>query len=145
MTDVKAISLTSVTAGWCVVRVTGELDIATAPALGRCLRETVARHPAQGIVVDLRAVTFMDCAGLRPLLQCRREVSGRLCPTINVRRFPKKRLGAQDLVNFGTVPGLIMQFLESAVKARLNIVISGGTGSVVLPLPERPMSITVSC
>jgi pilus assembly protein CpaF len=50
-------------------------------------------------------------------------------PTINVRRFPKKRLSAQDLISFGTIPAPIMQFLDSAVKARLNIVISGGTGS----------------
>lgn len=50
-------------------------------------------------------------------------------PTMNIRRFPKKRLSSQDLVNNGSVPALVMQFLEAAVKARLNIVISGGTGS----------------
>ncbi len=50
-------------------------------------------------------------------------------PIINVRRFPKKRLSAQDLVTYGTLPAPMMQFLEAAVKARLNIVISGGTGS----------------
>jgi len=50
-------------------------------------------------------------------------------PTMNIRRFPKKRLSGQDLVNFGTVTEPVLRFLESAVKARLNIVISGGTGS----------------
>ena len=50
-------------------------------------------------------------------------------PTMNVRRFPKRRLTAQDLVNLGTVPAPVMTFLEAAVKARLNIIISGGTGS----------------
>jgi pilus assembly protein CpaF len=50
-------------------------------------------------------------------------------PTSNVRRFPRKRLAAQDLVNLGTVPAPVMTFLEAAVKARLNIIISGGTGS----------------
>jgi len=50
-------------------------------------------------------------------------------PTLNIRRFPKKRLTAADLVNLGTVPAPIMQFFDAAVKARLNIVVSGGTGS----------------
>ncbi len=50
-------------------------------------------------------------------------------PTLNIRRFPKKRLTANDLVNLGTVPAVVMQFFEAAVKARLNIVVSGGTGS----------------
>jgi pilus assembly protein CpaF len=50
-------------------------------------------------------------------------------PIVNVRRFPKKRLSAQDLITYGTVTAPIMQFLEAAVKARLNIIISGGTGS----------------
>jgi pilus assembly protein CpaF len=48
---------------------------------------------------------------------------------MNVRRFPKRRLSGQDLVNYGTVPGPVIKFLECAVKARLNLVISGGTGS----------------
>ncbi len=50
-------------------------------------------------------------------------------PVMNVRRFPKKRLSAQDLIAYGTVPAPVMTFLEAAVKARLNIIISGGTGS----------------
>jgi pilus assembly protein CpaF len=50
-------------------------------------------------------------------------------PIINIRRFPKKRLSAQDIVAYGTITAPIMKFLEAAVKARLNIVISGGTGS----------------
>lgn len=50
-------------------------------------------------------------------------------PTLNIRRFPKRRLTGADLVELGTVPQPILQFMEAAVKARLNIVISGGTGS----------------
>src|SRR4030042_1182907 len=50
-------------------------------------------------------------------------------PTLHIRRFPKKRLAAVDLVNLGSVTAPIMQFFEAAVKARLNIVVSGGTGS----------------
>lgn len=50
-------------------------------------------------------------------------------PVMNVRRFPKKRLNTQDLINYGTVPANVMAFFEASVKSRLNIIISGGTGS----------------
>ncbi len=45
----------------------GELDIATAPAM----RERLAIHPPAGteLLVDLRGVTFMDCSALRVLLE----------------------------------------------------------------------------
>ncbi len=50
-------------------------------------------------------------------------------PTITIRKFSKERLGVQDLINFGSITETMAQFLEACVKARLNIVISGGTGS----------------
>lgn len=72
-------------------------------------------------------------------------------PTLNVRRFPKRRLAAQDLVNLGTVPGGVMEFFEAAVRARINIIVSGGTGSGKTTLlnvlsgfiPENERIITV--
>jgi anti-sigma B factor antagonist len=48
------------------MRVTGELDIATAPQLEQTLREAQLR--ARRVVLDLRELTFMDCAGIRPIL-----------------------------------------------------------------------------
>jgi anti-sigma B factor antagonist len=47
-------------AAW--VRVTGELDIATAPQLEQTLRKAQLR--ARRVVLDLRELTFMDCAGI---------------------------------------------------------------------------------
>jgi anti-anti-sigma factor len=47
-------------AAW--VRVIGELDIATAPLLAQTLREAQLR--ARRVVLDLRELTFMDCAGI---------------------------------------------------------------------------------
>jgi Anti-anti-sigma regulatory factor (antagonist of anti-sigma factor) len=38
----------------------------------------VAKHPGSGIVLDMSAVTFMDCAGLRPLIEARLRLGGRL-------------------------------------------------------------------
>jgi len=48
---------------------------------------------------------------------------------ITIRKFAKNALGMQDLVKFGTLDERIGRFLERAVIARKNIVISGGTGS----------------
>jgi len=50
-------------------------------------------------------------------------------PTITIRKFPKKRVQVQDLVNFGSMTPEIADFLRACVEAKLNIVVSGGTGS----------------
>ena len=49
--------------------------------------------------------------------------------TVTIRKFAKKALSVQDLVNFGTLSPSMARFLEACVKARLNILVSGGTGS----------------
>jgi pilus assembly protein CpaF len=50
-------------------------------------------------------------------------------PLLTIRKFPKKRLDAQDLVRLGTLSEESTDFLERCVKARLNVLISGGTGT----------------
>ena len=50
-------------------------------------------------------------------------------PTITIRKFFKDPLTIEDLIRFGTLTPQIADFLESCVKAKLNIVVSGGTGS----------------
>jgi len=50
-------------------------------------------------------------------------------PIVTIRKFFKTPLTVQDLVTFGSITPEAVQFLEACVKARLNIVISGGTGS----------------
>jgi len=50
-------------------------------------------------------------------------------PTITIRKFPKKRIEAKDLVTFGSMTEEIADFLRCCVEAKLNIVVSGGTGS----------------
>ncbi len=49
--------------------------------------------------------------------------------SITIRRFSKKRLGIQDLVNFGSIAPESVGLLRAMVEARLNVVVSGGTGS----------------
>jgi anti-sigma B factor antagonist len=50
----------------CVVRVSGELDLAGAPALELMLREASRRYPE--IVLDLDGLTFVDSTGIRTII-----------------------------------------------------------------------------
>lgn len=50
-------------------------------------------------------------------------------PTVTIRKFSKDPYKIGDLVRFGTVTREMAVFLEACVKARLNIFVSGGTGS----------------
>jgi len=50
-------------------------------------------------------------------------------PILSIRRFGSNPLGAEDLLRFQAVTPPMLEFLKGCVKARLNIVISGGTGS----------------
>lgn len=55
-----------------IVRVGGEIDTSVADALGDCLLRVMRAHTAR-LLLDLSAVTFFDCAGLRTLMQARRR------------------------------------------------------------------------
>jgi pilus assembly protein CpaF len=50
-------------------------------------------------------------------------------PVLTIRKFSKIPLTAHDLLVFGSCSPKMLHFLEAAVKARLNIIVSGGTGS----------------
>ncbi len=50
-------------------------------------------------------------------------------PSMTIRKFPHERLGINELISLDSITPTMAQFLEACVKARLNIVISGGTGS----------------
>jgi len=50
-------------------------------------------------------------------------------PSITIRKFAKDPFQIDDLIQFGTLTENMAKFLEAAVKGRLNIVVSGGTGS----------------
>ena len=61
-----------------LVRPAGELDLATADSLERRIVELL-RNGSARVVVDLRAVTFIDSSGIRALLNAQRQAgeSGR--------------------------------------------------------------------
>jgi len=50
-------------------------------------------------------------------------------PLVTIRKFSKKRLTLDDMVNLGGISAEAVEFLRLCVQAELNILISGGTGS----------------
>ncbi len=78
--------------------VSGEVDLLTAPVLRSRLHE--AASGAGDLVVDLSAVTFIDCAGLEPLLEARTYLRGR----ISLRGLP------WSIVQILRVTGLLTTF-----------------------------------
>lgn len=60
-----------------IVRVTGELDLVTAPLL-RAVLNSADADPMHEFVVEFSGVTFMDCSGLAPLLEAHAKLGGRL-------------------------------------------------------------------
>ena len=48
---------------------------------------------------------------------------------VSIRKFKKDKLGIDDLINFGAFSEEMAAYLQAAVATRLNIIVSGGTGS----------------
>ena len=48
---------------------------------------------------------------------------------VSIRKFKKEKLAIADLVRFGAFTEEMALYLEAAVSTRLNIIVSGGTGS----------------
>ncbi|MEV7144119.1 STAS domain-containing protein [Streptomyces tauricus] len=62
--------------GTTVVELRGEIDIATTPPIAARL-DTLTGGPCPDLVLDLRAVSFIDCAGLGLLCRARSRVLAR--------------------------------------------------------------------
>ncbi len=72
-------------------------------------------------------------------------------PVVTIRRFRADKMTMDDLVSAGTLTPQLAQFLGACVKARLNILVSGGTGtgkttllnalSAFIPPSERIITI----
>src|SRR5690606_24255117 len=50
-------------------------------------------------------------------------------PSLTIRKFGSNPLTLEDLMKFGAFTPEMVMLMEGAMKARLNIIISGGTGS----------------
>ena len=72
-------------------------------------------------------------------------------PSITIRKFKKDKLGVNDLIKIGSVSPKMADLIEACVISRLNVVISGGTGtgkttllnvlSSFIPADERIITI----
>ena len=72
-------------------------------------------------------------------------------PHLSIRKFKRDAFSGEDLLRLATVTPQMLEFLQSAVKARLNVLISGGTGagkttllnilSSYIPATERIVTI----
>jgi len=71
--------------------------------------------------------------------------------TLTIRRFGTRRLTAADLIEKGSAIPPILDFLRACIEGRLNIIISGGTGSgkttflniLSSYIPERERIVTI--
>ncbi|MCS7315207.1 MAG: CpaF family protein [Bryobacterales bacterium] len=74
-----------------------------------------------------------------PIVDARLEDGSRVCavippisligPVLAIRRFGKKLLSTEDLLRNETLTTGMLDFLSACVEARMNIVVSGGSGS----------------
>ena len=72
-------------------------------------------------------------------------------PTLTIRKFSRDPYTVNDLISFGTISAQAAQFLAACVKGKLNVLISGGTGtgktttlnalSAFVPADERIVTI----
>jgi len=50
-------------------------------------------------------------------------------PMVTIRKFSKEAFTIDDLIRFGTLTESMATFIRACVRGRLNVVVSGGTGS----------------
>lgn len=50
-------------------------------------------------------------------------------PCITIRKFANKALSVENLIAFGTLDRKMADFIKACIQARINILVSGGTGS----------------
>lgn len=50
-------------------------------------------------------------------------------PTLTIRKFAKKPITVENLIQYGSITPEAIEFLSACVRSKLNIIVSGGTGS----------------
>lgn len=98
-----------------VISVSGELDLASSPALEEEL-ERVAQSGAQLVVVDLRNLEFMDSTGLSVLVRAhqRAEENGRRLGLINGSQQVQRLLTLTGVADRLTLTDLPEELLDGS-------------------------------
>lgn len=91
------------------------------------------------IIMRIGARVHREINELNPILDARLEDGSRVHavyknvalggPTLNIRKFPARRITMDDLVRLGSVTGEAVDFLKTLVECGYNIFLSGGTSS----------------
>jgi pilus assembly protein CpaF len=50
-------------------------------------------------------------------------------PSVTIRKFPKNRMGHEGMIRTGSITAQMVDFMRIAVEEKLNIIVSGGTGT----------------
>ena len=50
-------------------------------------------------------------------------------PTLTIRKFSKRALTVEDLISYGSMTPMAAEFIDACVRGKLNILVSGGTGT----------------
>ncbi|MDI6098963.1 STAS domain-containing protein [Actinoplanes sp. NEAU-A12] len=73
------------------IAVTGDIDAMSADQMHKSVIDALRRHRPMRIDVDMRAVTFLDSAGIRCLLVCRHDCSKMECGFVLLDPQPMAR------------------------------------------------------
>jgi pilus assembly protein CpaF len=91
-------------------------------AIGRIVSAIGRRVDESSPMVDARLPDGSRINAIIPPL----SIDG---PTLTIRKFSREPLQVEDLIEFGTFSPEMAQLLEACVRGRLNVIISGGTGT----------------
>ena len=99
----------------------------------------ISKERLEELVVRITAKSNRIINEATPLTDARLEDGSRVhvavfpvaleSPVITIRKFPKKAITLEDLLERGSLNEEIAEFLKCAVKAKYNIFVSGSTGS----------------
>lgn len=81
-----------------VVTVAGEIDMTTAPALERAVRQSLAEHPAT-LIIDLTGAQFFSSAGIAVLVLAHRHSNGTALRVVAADRVVLRPLELTGLVD----------------------------------------------
>ncbi len=97
-------------------------DIAVLGAIERIVTPLGRRIDESSPMVDARLKDGSRVNAIIPPLALRG-------PSLTIRKFPKNRMSHEGMVKMNSISQQMVDFMRLAVEERLNIIVSGGTGT----------------